>query len=90
MKNKKLIFAVLFAGVLALNTLVLSTNNNNDIQLNSLFTLASAQAEDGEDGELDPYTMYQTMAYCGSKINYACKVSYTAEKCRLYACLVNW
>ncbi|NLU38176.1 MAG: hypothetical protein GXX78_04725 [Bacteroidales bacterium] len=51
MKNKKLIFAVLFAGILALNTLVLSTTNNNDLQLNSLFTLASAQAEDGEDGE---------------------------------------
>ncbi len=51
MKNKKLIFGVLFAGVLAVNTLVLSTNNNNDLQLNSLFTLASAQAEDGEEGE---------------------------------------
>ena len=30
---------------------MLSTNNNNDLQLNSLFTLASAQAEDGEEGE---------------------------------------
>ena len=49
MKNKKLIFAVLFAGILALNTLVLSTTNNNDIQLNSLFTLASAQAQEGEE-----------------------------------------
>lgn len=70
MKNKKLIFGVLFAGVLAVNTLVLSTTNNNDLQLNSLFTLASAQAEDGEDGEGYNPDQYYEGYYNETKVIY--------------------
>ncbi len=82
MKNKKLIFGVLFAGVLALNTLVLSTTNNNDLQLNSLFTLASAQAgEDGEDGEGNGYQWEQDWyKSSGNCFDYTCILGMEIEK----------
>ncbi len=39
--------------------------------------------------EYDSNYKYQTMAYYGWSINYACCKHYTAESCRLYACLVD-
>lgn len=58
MKNKKLIFSVLFTGILVLNTFLFTNINENKLQLNSLFTLATAQTEmiciEGECGYLLP------------------------------------
>lgn len=49
--NKKIIFSVLFTGVLFLNTFLFTNINENRLQLNSLFTLATAQTENVENGE---------------------------------------
>lgn len=51
MKNKKLIFSVIFVGILFLNTFLFTNINENKLQLNSLFTLATAQTENVENGE---------------------------------------
>ncbi|MBN2648670.1 MAG: hypothetical protein JXR50_02905 [Prolixibacteraceae bacterium] len=51
MKNKKLIFSVLFTGILFLNTFFLTGINESKLQLNSLFTLATAQYENVENVE---------------------------------------
>lgn len=48
MKNKKLIFCVLFTGILVLNTFLFTNINENKLHLNSLFTLVTAQSEGGE------------------------------------------
>ena len=29
---------------------------------------------------------YQSMGYCGRRLTYKCVASYTAERCRIYAC----
>jgi len=70
MKNKKLIFSVLVAGILVLNTFFLSSLNNNEFQ----YTLASAQAyiwngtesgEEGESGNLGKLKPNEVVYSCG-------------------------
>lgn len=71
MKNKKIIFSVLVAGILVLNTFFLSSLNNNEFQ----YTLASAQAyiwngtesgEEGESGNLGKLKPNEVVYSCGT------------------------
>lgn len=64
MKNKKLIFSVLFTGILLLNTFLFTDINENRLQLNSLFTLATAQTENVENGE------FIGTGTCGTKVEH--------------------
>ncbi|MBN2596918.1 MAG: hypothetical protein JXR82_09065 [Marinifilaceae bacterium] len=88
MKNKiASIIAIFTLGVLFVFNVSISkqnSNNNLDITLIQMGHIANAAPE------YDAKYKYQTMAYCGSSINYACTTRYTAESCRLYACLKDY
>lgn len=56
-----------------------------------LATSAVLKAGPEDQTDLDSndsnYCVYQTMSHCpGEGLNYACKISATAEACRRYAC----
>lgn len=52
----------------------------------SFITLILFETSKPATASINPNNCYQTMGYCGGSINYKCTSSYTAEKCRLYAC----
>lgn len=78
----KKFFKVLFA-VAALASMCLMTS-----------TALLAGPEDGmagaggkKDDPTDQYCIYQTMSHCdGAGLNYACKITATAEACRRHVC----
>ena len=73
------LISLMFANVLVSR----SSNQQSNLSVKLFGSIATAAPE------YDSNYRYQTMAYCGWSINYACCKHYTAESCRLYACLVN-
>lgn len=84
MKNKKLIFSVLFTGILFLNTFLFTNINENKLLLNSLFTLATAQTENVENVENSNDTDSKIKETCYCKKNGRWVGNMSITKCEEY------
>lgn len=81
---KKRFFSIIaivsFISILGMNLLEKPTKESaNDMLLSNIEALAS-----GESGG----TLYQTMAYCSSRIELACTRTVYAYRCSSYHCIV--
>lgn len=87
MKNKKLFFSVIFTGILFLNTFLFTNINESKLLLNSLFTLATAQTENVENGEASGsgdkrHLGNHTISWSGTAYHVKIKVGLDAGKTR--------